>query len=643
MSEAFWLAMFSNAVVAALLGGLGWLLNVRRPAVAHALFALALLKLMTPPLFAVQVPFAGLQSGAEFVHSEGRLTFEPPSSQQPPATPSERISAATSTPTSIAADRRAEPEQTPYTEAIAPAMPVASSWRMEQTCMTLWALGSLAVLFVLIRRGLQLGQLVAQTIPADPATIAEIEQARSAIGLRQLPQVRMVGAAIPPMVALHRFRPTLVVPDARLPQLPETARVAIFTHELAHIARGDVWLRLFESLACVLLWWHPLRWLLQRALRDAEERACDAWATSQASTAERRSYCDALLAHATTAAPPFTCLASPATRRAAPSLSPHQQRAWKRRLENVMTNAQPARTGMLSRAAIAIAAVFLLPFAIAQQPKPAPESLLKRLEHIEVAINFDEAPLGEWADFLAHSCKLNIVIQQSANDADANRTTLRGLKLPKTNARRVLEVIRVLTDLHWQCEGGILFISAQPIVNEVPPKQDATIRLHGAVNEPGVQTLPSNTTLLDLLAKTMTTQDADLGAVRIVRMNGKASTTLTIDVDGMLRNGTTDKNVLLQPGDIITILEKMPADLPPLTLRPGSSVRFVLDDIPAGHEEMLLLLEEAQRVQRDGTIFVPLVGNVYVTGKDRDQTAQLVMAVLQPILAGPPKVWARFD
>ena len=57
MSTWFWTALLSNTLIAAVLGVGGWLLAqpLRRPVLAHTLFVLALLKLVTPPLFVIDV------------------------------------------------------------------------------------------------------------------------------------------------------------------------------------------------------------------------------------------------------------------------------------------------------------------------------------------------------------------------------------------------------------------------------------------------------------------------------------------------------------------------------------------------------------------------------------------------------------
>lgn len=55
----------------------------------------------------------------------------------------------------------------------------------------------------------------------------------------------------------------------------ETRLRLVLRHELAHIARGDILVSLLTTLAALLLWVHPLVWLMLRASQRSREQASD--------------------------------------------------------------------------------------------------------------------------------------------------------------------------------------------------------------------------------------------------------------------------------------------------------------------------------------------------------------------------------
>jgi hypothetical protein len=68
---------------------------------------------------------------------------------------------------------------------------------------------------------------------------------------------------------------TLVLSARLLDRLDEDETDAILAHELAHVRRGDPWIRPVELLATALYWWFPLLPFARARLRAAEEASCD--------------------------------------------------------------------------------------------------------------------------------------------------------------------------------------------------------------------------------------------------------------------------------------------------------------------------------------------------------------------------------
>ncbi|HEV8492708.1 MAG TPA: M56 family metallopeptidase, partial [Candidatus Angelobacter sp.] len=66
-----------------------------------------------------------------------------------------------------------------------------------------------------------------------------------------------------------------VVLSLDYPEWSPTRRAAILNHELAHIKRLDALTQALANVATSLYWFHPLVWLMARAMRAERERACD--------------------------------------------------------------------------------------------------------------------------------------------------------------------------------------------------------------------------------------------------------------------------------------------------------------------------------------------------------------------------------
>ena len=89
--------------------------------------------------------------------------------------------------------------------------------------------------------------------------------------------------------------PVVLIPSAT-EQWDEDQRIAVLTHELAHVKRFDAFTQLLAQLALALLWFHPLVWMAVRRMRLEREHACDDFVLVAGARASR--YADDLLSFA---------------------------------------------------------------------------------------------------------------------------------------------------------------------------------------------------------------------------------------------------------------------------------------------------------------------------------------------------------
>jgi beta-lactamase regulating signal transducer with metallopeptidase domain len=261
----------------------------RRPAVAHALWLLVLIKLLVPVGVRVHVPWpesAPAESAAAAELDQDALTALAEGSVAPPARTIEDLEA----------DIRAL--QATLGPALEPAEEPASSTdtdvRWSAFVGGLWLLGSFCWAVWTGLNVKRFRRLVCHARRAPSALLREVEALASQLGLRRVPSVYLVSGRISPMVWGLCRTPILLLPARLLRNLNQDQLRGLLLHELAHLRRGDQWVRLVELLAVGLYWWYPLLWWARRELHEAEEQCCDAWVIAMRQGGER-DYASALL------------------------------------------------------------------------------------------------------------------------------------------------------------------------------------------------------------------------------------------------------------------------------------------------------------------------------------------------------------
>ena len=267
--DALFRLLLTNAAAAGLLALVAWAASrlVKRPAVVHGLWLLALAKLVTPPVVPLPVLPAWPSLSPRLPPPAAARIAPRAAVPAPPMDVASVQSVASPTP-AVSLDRREDGA------AVATRPKVAD---LELAGRFVLAVGLIATALLTAWRFVRFRRLLEHAIPAPARVTARAGEIAHGLGLRRAPPVLLVPARIPPMLWPASGGPKLLIPGELLPQLRDEERDALLAHELAHVRRRDHWVRFLELAATALFWWYPVTWWARRALRRVEERCCDEW------------------------------------------------------------------------------------------------------------------------------------------------------------------------------------------------------------------------------------------------------------------------------------------------------------------------------------------------------------------------------
>jgi beta-lactamase regulating signal transducer with metallopeptidase domain/HEAT repeat protein len=180
--------------------------------------------------------------------------------------------------------------------------PAATKLSWISWLLMLYSLGGLAVAgwvgwqLTRLHRWIRSGRIVSEGAPRQI-----LRELAENLGLRRVPQLRLSEKAQAP-VAFGVLQPTILLPAAALDRLPQAELRTILAHELAHFRRGDPWINWLQIILQAVWWFHPVSWLLNRAIRKVREDCCDDLLLARG-LASSEAYCDTLLRAATEFAP----------------------------------------------------------------------------------------------------------------------------------------------------------------------------------------------------------------------------------------------------------------------------------------------------------------------------------------------------
>ena len=394
MSDSLVASIASNVAVSTALALTAWVVQTRArwATVAHLLWIVALVKLVTPPL--LTLPIWSLPADA--LSAAGTKL------------------AATNSAVDVTTPRAAFGSLDPFGVA---------GW--------VWLIGSLAALSWSLLRIANFERLLrGSSRDATPALRAQLQGLCRQLELTRPPRLFLTSARMTPLVWWLGGRPRVYLPEAMLATLRPRQLRWILAHELAHIRRGDHYVRWIEWLTCVTFWWNPVSWWARRNLRKNEEICCDALVLHTLS-GSRHDYANSLLAA-------VEFLAAPGSRPPAVASEINSGGFLRRRFEMIVSKTPvKASPRWLHFVATAFAAL-ALPLGVTYAQNTDVRAVAERLEKAVKAGEMSKADMD---------AVLRALKQQSAKKGAPRRAQKDGAKKgrqqnPEAEAQRALEMIR---------------------------------------------------------------------------------------------------------------------------------------------------------------------------------------------------------
>lgn len=251
----------------------------KNPPIAHVLWLLVLVKLVTPPF----VNFDLWKREPATSRTERTADFS--LSNSPPEVDDSQFPIHRSPETSeaVVESNRARDAQHNVApgEDIIPVHPrftIEAAWIVTRPVLIgIWVCGAAVVALLTSRRIIHFHRLLVDTFPASERLRSVVKDLATQMGLRRVPDLRVVDCSLAPLVWCIGRRATIVLPRRLLSALDEHRTAMLLAHELAHLRRYDHWVRIVELIVSVVYWWNPLVWWVRRELHAVEEQCCDAW------------------------------------------------------------------------------------------------------------------------------------------------------------------------------------------------------------------------------------------------------------------------------------------------------------------------------------------------------------------------------
>ena len=322
--------------------------KARRPQLAHLLWLLVFIKLLTPPI--VTIPVVA-------IHTQTDTLINDHSVNAAQSIESDTHASSLATIWSVMLDR-------------------GKAWLPP-----IWLLGSVVVFAFSMVRVCRFSRLLVAKSEAAPQELQAVaaKMARR-LGMKRIPAICTTSARISPMVWWIGGKVRIVIPTTLFHQMDAQQSQWILAHEMAHVRRRDYLVRWVEWLACVCFWWNPVVWWAQRNLRAAEEICCDELVISKLHP-KPKSYANSLLSA-------VEFLARPALRPPAMASEINSGGFLERRFKMIVSNKSKQSNCRWLQICVLLFAVVVLPFGIAsaQDYKAVEKRLAKAVKRGELTL-----------------------------------------------------------------------------------------------------------------------------------------------------------------------------------------------------------------------------------------------------------------
>jgi beta-lactamase regulating signal transducer with metallopeptidase domain len=182
---------------------------------------------------------------------------------------------AVGTTTTGVADAEALPSALPAPGARANRGSAAAAWSGSAPLTAVYFAGVLSLLVLRVRSYRALAARCRVLPAADESTRQLVLETCRRLGMRRVPAIR-ISAESPAPFVMGFLRPLLVLSPRQLARPNELETVVV--HELMHLQRGDMFVRLLQwTVGTLLFFWPVVAWVNRRIDR-AREYACDEWA-----------------------------------------------------------------------------------------------------------------------------------------------------------------------------------------------------------------------------------------------------------------------------------------------------------------------------------------------------------------------------